>query len=238
MTPEEKNTILQKAKCFFKDKIAANHQKKAEELRHLKAFTPNPFLEKYLANFAFGDSDCQNIAKALIFPRVLGTSINTIFGTQMQSFCKDVLNGFASTTSGIDIEFVDQLDGRRKYCQIKAGPNTINKDDITTILNHFKAIRTLARVNGLQGFNPDIDCIVGVFYGNKEDLSTMYKTINKEHPVYAGREFWHRLTGDADFYYNLIDEISQAANDINGKAFLDGIIADLAAEIEEKTKKA
>ena len=81
----------------------------------------------------------------------------------MQAFCKDVLAGFASTTTGIDIEFVDQIDGRRKYCQIKAGPNCINKDDITTILHHFDAIRRLARTNGLREFNADIDCIVGVF---------------------------------------------------------------------------
>ena len=163
MTEAEKREILAKAKDFFREKIVDNHKRNTEKLGKLSAFQPNPFLEKYLANFAFGNCDASSIAKALVYPRVLGTSINTTFGTQMQAFCKDVLSGFASTTPGIDIEFVDQLDGRRKYCQIKAGPNTINNDDITTIKNHFESIRRIARTNGLREFNADIDCIVGIF---------------------------------------------------------------------------
>lgn len=234
MTPEEKQIILEKAKQFFRDKIVVNHKKQTEKLKHLKEFNSNPFLQKYLANFAFGKCDSRNIAKSLVYPRALGTSVNTIFGTQMQCFCKDVLNGFASTTSGIDIEFLDQIDGRRKYCQIKAGPNTINKDDITTILNHFQAIRNLARTNGVKDFNPDIDCIVGVFYGANDDLSGMYKTINKKHPVYAGKEFWYRLTGDNNFYEELIDNIAEVANEVDGTTIINNVIDSLADEIERE----
>lgn len=52
-------------------------------------------------------------------------------------------NSFGSMVSGIDIEFEDALDGRHKYCQVKLGPNTINKDDVVTIHNHFKDARNL-----------------------------------------------------------------------------------------------
>lgn len=234
MIQTEKKLILDKAKQFFKDKIIQNHQKQTLKLKTLNSFKPNPFLEQYLANFVFGSGDSVNVAKALIYPRVLGTSINTIFGTQMQSFCKDVLNGYASTTPGIDIEFTDQVDGRKKYCQIKAGPNTINKDDITTILNHFKDIRNLAKTNGLKDFNPDIDCIVGVFYGSFDDLSTMYKTINNSHPVFAGKEFWKRLTGDDNFYHELIDTIAEVAQEVNGTAIINSVIQSLTHEITKK----
>ena len=234
MTQTEKKIILDKARQFFKDKIIQNHQKQTLKLETLDSFNPNPFLEQYLANFVFGSSDAENVAKALIYPRVLGTSINTIFGTQMQSFCKDVLNGYASTTTGIDIEFIDQVDGRKKYCQIKAGPNTINKDDIKTILDHFKSIRNLARTNGLKDFNPDVDCIVGVFYGSFDDLSTMYKTINKSHPVFAGKDFWKHLTGDDNFYNELIEVIADVAKEVNGTAIIDDVIQKLAIEISKK----
>lgn len=234
MTQEEKKLILDKAKQFFKDKIIQNHRNQTLKLGSLDSFNPNPFLEQYLANFVFGNGDPVNVAKALIYPRVLGTSINTIFGTQMQSFCKDVLNGYASTTTGIDIEFIDQIDGRKKYCQIKAGPNTINKDDIKTILDHFKSIRNLARTNGLQDFNPDRDCVVGVFYGSFDDLSTMYKTINESHPVYAGKEFWRRLTGDENFYGELIETIAEVAKEVNGTAIISDAIQKLASEIEKR----
>lgn len=234
MFSEDKKVLLDKAKCFFQDKIVASHANKTKELKHLKVFSPNPFLDKYLANFAFGSCDYKSIAKALIYPRALGTSINTIFGSQMQFFCKDVLNGFASVVPGIDIEFVDQVDGRHKYCQIKAGPNTINKDDIDTILNHFRAIRNLAKTNGLKEFNPDLDCVVGVFYGDDSDLSGMYKAIKKVHPVFVGQEFWLRLTGDKAFYSELIDKIAEAVEDVDGTAVIEDAINCLAEELEAR----
>lgn len=233
MTPEEKRIILQNAKQFFRDKIVENHIRNTKKLGNLSEFNPNPFLEKYLANFAFGDCTSHSIAKALIYPRVLGTSINTTFGTQMQAFCKDVLRGYASTTQGIDIEFIDQIDNRHKYCQIKAGPNTINNDDVTTILNHFNTIRGIARTNGLRDFNPDIDCIVGVFYGTTDSLSQFYRTINRSHPVYAGKEFWHRLTGDENFYEELINNIAEVANEVDGTSIIESAINDLSHQIEE-----
>lgn len=234
MTEAEKREILAKAKDFFREKIVDNHKRNTEKLGKLSAFQPNPFLEKYLANFAFGNCDASSIAKALVYPRVLGTSINTTFGTQMQAFCKDVLSGFASTTPGIDIEFVDQLDGRCKYCQIKAGPNTINNDDVTTIKNHFESIRRIARTNGLREFNADVDCIVGIFYGSDKDLSASYKTIDASHPVYAGKDFWHHLTGDPNFYNGLINEIASIATEVDGTELLNNVINQLSAEIEEK----
>jgi hypothetical protein len=235
MTPEEKQVILQKAKQFFKEKIVMNHIKNTQKLKNISEFKINPFLKKYSANFAFGNSDSKCIAKALLYPRILGTSINTSFGTQMQYFCKDVLSGFASIIPGIDIEFVDQVDGRHKYCQIKSGPNCINTGDIPVIIEHFKAIRNLARTNGLNNFNPDIDCVVGVFYSTDDDLSSMYKTLKKSHPVYAGKEFWYRLTGDEDFYEELINNFAEVANEIDGTAIIEDVVNSLAKEIEAKS---
>ena len=126
MTEAERKQILEKSKIFFRERVAKKHKENTEKLTSLEKFNINPFTHKYLANFAFGDSSSINMAKALVYPRVLGTSISTTFGTQLQYFCNEVLDSFASTTSGIDIEFVDAIDGRRKYCQVKAGPTTIN----------------------------------------------------------------------------------------------------------------
>lgn len=237
MNENEKKDILKQAKQFFIDKIVANHKMQTLKSKNLKNFHPNPFLEKYLANFAFGNCDYKSIAKTLVYPRVLGTSINTIFGTQMQTFCTDVLKGYASVIPGIDIEFIDQCDYRHKYCQIKSGPNTINKDDIKTIHDHFIAIRNLARTNKLHDFNPDRDCVVGVFYGTESDLSPMYKTINKSHPVYIGKDFWLRLTGDENFYNALIDSFAESAAEVNGTVLMNDIIDNLSTELEKNNKK-
>ena len=130
MDATEKQAILIKAKAFFKKRIINRHIINTEKCKKLSSFNVNPFLHKYLAQYAFGDSSPRSMAKALVYPRILGTSINTSFGTNMQYFCNEVLSSYASTTSGIDIEFIDAVDGRRKYAQIKSGPNCINKDDI------------------------------------------------------------------------------------------------------------
>ena len=212
MTEAERQRILSDAKTFFRTRIADKHKKKTEKLADIHKFNINPFLHKYLAQFAFGNSSPESMAKALVYPRVLGTSITTTFGDALQSFCHEVLSSFASTTSGIDIEFIDAIDGRKKYCQVKAGPKTINKDDVKTIEDHFKGVKNLARTNGLTVATTD--CIVGVFYGTKEVLSNHYKKIDEDYPVFVGKDFWHRLTGDSDFYFDLIDAFAEVAEDM------------------------
>lgn len=229
MTEQERNEILEKTRVFFRTKIAEKHIANTAKLTSLSEFNVNPYLITYLSQFAFGNAEPESIAKALIYPRVLGTSITTTFGTQMQSFCNEVLNTFASTTSGIDIEFIDALDGRRKYCQIKAGPNTINKDDVETIVSHFRAIRALARTNRLS-LQTD-DCVVGVFYGTPGELNSFYRRLDEDYPVFVGREFWLRLTGDEGFYGELINAFVEVARDADGTGLIRETIDRLAAAI-------
>lgn len=229
MDKNEKELILIKAQTWFKDSIALNHIKNAKKLSNISNFDINPFLAVYLSNFLSGNSEPENIAKALIYPRVLGTSITTSFGTNIQKFTNEVLSSFASTTSGIDIEFIDQLDGNRKYCQLKSGPNTINKDDVETIAGHFKNVINLGRVNGLR--IPHEDMIVGVIYGEPNGLNGHYKRIESQYyfPVIIGEEFWYRLTGDKDFYHDLIRVIGEVAVEANFAEEIKDLIKELAA---------
>lgn len=232
MDESTRNQILLKAKHFFYNEIVRRHIKNTEKLSSLKTFNVNPFLVNYVANLLTGNNEPKSIARALVYPRALGTSISTSFGTHIQTFCSSVLEGFGSTTSGIDIEFIDQLDGRKKYCQLKSGPTTINKDDVETIINHFKACRNLARTNNVQiGIN---DMIVGVMYGTPDQLSFHYKRIDEEFPVYIGKEFWHRLTGDPGFYQELTNAFGEVALDVDGKELLESVINRLAKEISEQ----
>jgi hypothetical protein len=75
--------ILEKAKEWFKNIIAVNHISNTRKLRKSSEFNINPFLAVYLANFLTGNSSAKSIAKALIYPRILGTSITTSFGTNI-----------------------------------------------------------------------------------------------------------------------------------------------------------
>lgn len=232
MTAEEKQVILDAAKNFVRERIAPNHISNTKKLRSLSEFNVNPFLEKYLAQFAFGDASAQSMARVLIYARALGTSINTSFGTNMQYFCNDVLESFASTTSGIDIEYIDVEDGQRKYCQVKAGPNTINKDDVPVIKDHFRGVINLGRTNGLR--ITSTDCIVGVLYGTKDELSSHYKKIDEDFPVLVGEDFWYHLTGDHNFYSDLINAFGEVAEEFDISDLLEQTVQDLANEIKEQ----
>ncbi|MCP5098114.1 MAG: restriction endonuclease [Chloroflexi bacterium] len=232
MEKYQKTEILEKAKEWFRKSIAEQHIKNTEKLANPKKLIINPFLINYLANFLTGNNSPESIAKAIIYPRILGTSITTSFGTNIQKFASEVLDGFGSTTSGIDIEFIDQSDNRRKYCQLKAGPNTINRDDVESIRGHFSAIQALARTNSVSiGYG---DLIVGVLYGTPEQLSSHYKRLDFEysHPVIIGQEFWFRLTGDKQFYHDLIEQIASVATEIDGSDIIQETVKRLASTEE------
>lgn len=233
ITEKQKSAIIESGKQFFRSIIIPNHLKQLSKLK-LKDFNINPFLINYLAAFLCGNTEPESIAKTLLYPRILGTSINTSFGQNIQIFISKLeeVTGCASIIEGIDIEFVDAIDGRRKYCQVKAGPQTINKDDIATILGHFKYLLNKAR---LDRMNLQIDdLIVGVLYGDKTSLSANYKAIDAHYPVICGVEFWEHLTGDRKFYGRL----SKAFGEVVEEENIDGcrLIADKVKELAEEIK--
>lgn len=236
MNLQKKTEILQKAKTFFVDKIIGNHLKGIKTLTSFKNFNVNPFTQPYLAKLLCGDTSEVSIARSLIYPRVLSTSISGIFGSQMQTFCSEVLEGFGSTTQGIDIEFTDQTDKRKKYCQLKAGPNTINSGDVETILTKFKAVKNLGRTNNVKIEQGDL--VVGVLYGSDSELSTHYKALRTKHyiPVLVGNDFWIRLTGDMKFYFDLINVFSEASKELGKSSVIEDAVATLAQSIKNNNQ--
>ncbi|MDO4160423.1 MAG: PmeII family type II restriction endonuclease [Prevotellaceae bacterium] len=235
MTDLQKQRIIESGKDFFRKNIIPNHLKNLNSLK-LKDFKVNPFLVNYLAAFLCGDTTPESLAKALIYPRILGTSINTSFGQKIQIFISSIaeIAGSASGIDGVDIEFIDALDGRKKYCQCKAGPQTINKDDVATILGHFTRLQNKARIDRLPiQIN---DMIVGVLYGEKEELSGNYKNIDKTCPVYCGAEFWEHLTGDKLFYNQLAKAFGEVVeqDNIDGSQLILAKVKELSVEIENK----
>lgn len=234
MDEQRKQKIIDSGKDFFRKIIIPSHLKNVEKL-HLKNFKVNPFLVNYLAAFICGDTEPESIAKALLYPRILGTSISTSFDTHIQNFISSLAAeaGSGSGIEGIDIEFIDAIDGRRKYCQCKASPQTINHDDVATIMGHFGKLANKARLDHLDvSIN---DMIVGILYGNKEDLSAHYKKIDEFYPVYCGAEFWEHVTGDKDFYGRLSRAFGEVVEEegIDGSQIILAKVDEIAAEIRE-----
>lgn len=80
-----------------------------------------------------------------------------------------------------------------------------------------------------------------MLYGQKKQLSTHYKKINEDYPVLVGKEFWEHLTGDENFYYELIDAFASVADDIDSSQAMQQTIRLLAYDIrtrESKTEKS
>ena len=233
MTEEQKTAIIESGKSFFRQSIIPNHLKNLQRLQ-LKDFDINPFLINYIAAFLCGDTTPNSLAKALVYPRILGTSLNTSFGQNIQIFISQLAQvaGCASGIDGIDIEFIDAIDGRKKYCQCKAGPQTINKDDVVTIMGHFKHLVGKARLDRMP-LQLD-DMIVGVLYG--ERISANYKTIASTYPVYCGAEFWKHLTGDNSFYYRLAKAFGEVVEEdgIDGSTLILNKVEEIAKEIIKK----
>ncbi len=233
MTEEQKQAIIKSGKDYFRVSIIPNHIKNLQKLR-LRDFDINPFLINYLAAFLCGDTSPHSLAKALVYPRILGTSVNTSFGQNIQIFISQLaqIAGSPSGIDGIDFEFIDALDGRRKYCQCKAGPQTINKDDVDTIMRHFKHLIGKARLDKMP-LQMD-DMIVGVLYG--ERISANYKTIATTYPVYSGAEFWEHITGDRSFYHQLAKAFGEVVEEdrVDGSALILQKVEEIAQEIIDK----
>ncbi|MFK8105016.1 MAG: PmeII family type II restriction endonuclease [Saprospiraceae bacterium] len=223
--------LLEIVKAYFQVKIFDNHQKNAIKAHSkLKSYKINPIVVKYLSKVLEDQFTPIGIAKALFYPRVLGTSINTSFGTRIQNMFVELELAQGSLIKGMDIEFVDKIDGKKKWCQLKSGPNTINSEDVNPLLKKFSTVANLARTNAINLNNNDL--ILGVLYGEEDQLSQHYKKIDKTYPVIIGKEFWHRITGFADFYPKLVTEIDDMILNLDTKGFFEEGYLTLAREIE------
>lgn len=231
MTQDELKLMLDKAKTFFRVNFFEKNFNKLEEGLTLDNFSINPFLLDYLSLVAGGDLSALSKAKALIYPRAFGTSITTSFGTNVQKFLTTIGPCEGSLVAGMDIEYIDALDGKKKYAQIKAGKHTINSKDVEPIKREFRAALNLSRTNGLSITSNDL--VLGVLYG-EGDLTPFYASINEEFTVHMGQEFWYHLTGSRLFYKTLIQTISDVAMEYStANKKLEAAVEKLALEIEK-----
>jgi hypothetical protein len=233
MEVKTQNDIIQEIVEYFKVYIFENHITASINTHSkLKSYNINPIVVKYLSKVLENDYTAVGVAKALFYPRVLGTSINTSFGTRIQNMFVDLKIAEGSLIKGMDIEFTDKIDNRKKWCQLKSGPNTINSEDVKPLIKKFTDTINLARTNkALKNIN-NTDFIVGVLYGEPNELSMHYKVIDKTHPVLIGKEFWHRVTGFPNFYNGLVENLQLLIENIDTQDLINLGVEKLSKEIE------
>lgn len=236
MNNKTEEELLQEVVEFFKKYIFENHISASLNYHSkLKNYKINPIVVKYLSKVLVDNYTAEGVAKALYYPRVLGTSINTSFGTNIQKMFVKLNLAEGSAIKGIDIEFLDKVDNRKKWCQLKSGPNTINSEDVNPLIKKFTNTIRLARTNDALIGSTNNDFIVGVLYGESEDLSMHYKKIDEIHPVLIGKDFWHRITGFPNFYEKLVSSLHEMINNLETGDFIAKGFDELTGEIKNSS---
>lgn len=231
-------TLREKIKNYLEQEFAEPMSKKLEKGHGLDNFIVNPFILVTLSSGVFGESTSMNMAKSLLYPRVFGTSISTSFGDKMQRLCVQHLGARASAIPGMDIEFEDKKEEQTIIMQLKAGPNTINSGDVKPMVEEMVSAYRLLQQNKVTQM-PTF--ALGAIYGSLEEVSAHYKKIRdsgvgaqQSIPIYIGQDFWHRLTGNSNFYLEMLKIFISLFKEVNHASLLEENLQSLAKEIEEK----
>lgn len=82
---------------------------------------------------------------------------------------------------------------------------------------------------------------LGITYGNLTNISYHFKRIasttignQEDMPIYIGKDFWYRLTGNEDFYIELINIFIEIFQTENYEQQFESSIIKLAKNIEEE----
>jgi hypothetical protein len=215
---------------WFAEVVIEKNKINIQKLKKASNFEINRYLAPYVSQALTGDITALGIARGLVQGRAMVTSLNTSFGDRMQIFIIDqIKQAVGSAIAGIDIEFVDCVDGKTKYAQVKAGVSTINKDDVAPIVTKFKNIRSKARRDGVR-IDED-QTVICVLYGEESSLSANYKKLIEEGvEVHVGDDFWERLTGEKGMEQRLFKACQNAAARAEVKSILEAAIEELAKD--------
>lgn len=230
MTEEQKQSIIESGKDYFRRIIIPSHLKNLKTLK-LKDFNVNPFTLIYI------NVSPESLAKALVYPRVWEVCSKSASRDDIAPFVQNLLRAVDSEPV-LDsmIEFDDAIDGRRKYCLFSHSTD-LDRKQMNCILTRFKHIMNEKSQGGLS-FRMD-DLIVGVLFGEPYELSDNYTTIQTCYTVYCGTEFWERLTGDELFYHRLVKAFCEVLEDehTENSALIRQMVKEIAQEIRGKTEE-
>lgn len=155
----------------------------------------NPYLLKVLAL-----ETPKEIADFIISQRV-ERSLVTSYGSRIQKIAKQ-LSERGTGVEGADI--CKERDGRRYYIQVKAGPNTVNKDisnQISTLLQ--SAVRR----------NSGSVALVGMTYGKRERVSSILQRYSQVNWI-IGREFWEFISENPNCAHEIFLIASETTQEV------------------------
>jgi hypothetical protein len=192
---------------FIENNIKIFHDKRLENLSNLELQKllerKNPYLFK-----AKSISTAQDLVKSLLDAH-LSSQEEGIFGSFLEELaifvCNQAYGGKKSTAEGIDLEFEKY---QTKYIvSIKSGPNWGNSRQVKKMKDDFKKASKILRTSNKNKIN--IITVNGCCYGIDDNPD------KGDYIKLCGQRFWEFITGDNDFYIDIIEPLGYKAKEKN-----------------------
>ncbi|MFO7633289.1 MAG: PmeII family type II restriction endonuclease [Caldilinea sp.] len=202
MNPLNLNEVI----LYIENNIGDFHARRLQSLQGLKLKQilkrKNPYLFR-AKNILTG----YDLVKTLLDAH-LSSQEETIFGEFLEGLaifiCGHVYGGSKSSAEGIDLEL--DRDGVHYIISIKSGPNWGNSRQVSKMRDDFRKAK---RILGTGGNRRTVTAVNGCCYGrdahpDKDDYLKL-----------CGQEFWEFLSGDANFYKDIIEPLGHRAKEVN-----------------------
>lgn len=165
-----------------------------------------------------GLKDARSIIKFLLherFERGAVTSAGDMFQKLAAIFCEP------TGVEGADL--MKRKEGRYYYIQVKAGPNTVDKDACIKLSNDLRKAqrRHLGAIT-----------VFGMAYGSEEQISNIVRSYLDVDMMLIGKDFWEFISGDPDCLqelYEIAGEVARSFRDKRGRT--------IAQLLEEKLEQ-
>ena len=191
---------------FINEHIAEFHDARLNALKKVKLEEilkkKNPYLFK-----AKNIQTCEELIRVLL-DAFLSSQEETIFGEFLEKLaifvCGKTRSGYKSGIPAVDLEIEE---GNTRYIiAIKSGPKWSNKSSLSAMKEDFKKAKKTLRTQK-SGIN--VVAINGCCYGRdtRPDKGDYFK--------YCGQEFWAFISGDEDFYLEIIEPLGHKAKEKN-----------------------
>ena len=192
---------LDKVRDFVDSNISIFHEGKLNSIKKLKLSKlvkrKNPYLFK-AKNVTAADEFVRSLLGAY-----LSSQEETMFGNFLEKLaifvCEEVYGGKKTPAEGIDLDFT--RDRKRYLVSIKSGPNWGNSRQIAKMKDDFAKARRIVGQN--------IICINGCCYGKSRNEN------KGDYVKKCGQSFWEFISGDPNFYKEIIEPIGHKAKERN-----------------------
>ncbi len=192
---------------FVKDNIQSFHENRLKSLETTSLRDllkkKNPYLFK-----AKNTITAQELVTSFLDAK-LSSSEEKIFGDFLESLAifvaQNTLGAFKSALHGIDFEYTKPE--KRFLVSVKSGLNWGNSSQWKALENDFKtAVKVLRQSKQVS----HVECILGICYGKAP--TTIKKGLIQQ---ICGQNFWFIVSGNKDFYTDLIEPLGYKARELN-----------------------